>query len=97
MTEGMTEGRTKSPEQVASEVNAILADILGLDAGTELDPSKQLDAMGVDSLLAMDLQVAVEAKFGVALAESARVDFPTILTLAAHIHERVANTPARLD
>ncbi|MEI8251136.1 MAG: thioester reductase domain-containing protein [Synechococcus sp. ELA057] len=62
----------------------LLADLGGFDAGT-LAADTRLDALGLDSLMAVELATAVQAGLGVSLGLGALAGDPTLASLAAHL------------
>ena len=68
---------TACREQVAATVEGIL--------GAAVPSSQPFMEAGLDSLGAVDLRNALEARFGVELPATATFDFPTVLAMAAHV------------
>jgi acyl carrier protein len=84
-------------EDIIRSISEILSGILGLDPGTPLDTKKPMEDMGLDSILAMDLLSALEAKFSITLEETAHVDHPTIGDLANHVYKRSQKLRAKRE
>ncbi|MFM7314811.1 MAG: SDR family NAD(P)-dependent oxidoreductase, partial [Cyanobium sp.] len=75
-------------EQARRAVERCLADLLvelGGFAGEELAADTRLDALGLDSLMAVELATAVQAGLGVSLGLGALAGEPTLASLAAHL------------
>lgn len=77
-------------EEIAQVVENNVASLLGLEEGAQMDRRRRLEAMGLDSLLAMDLLSTLEAKYG-ALPDTVLRDYPTIQQLADYLHGRQAH------
>jgi acyl carrier protein len=67
-----------------------LADALQL-ACASIDSTASFDSLGMDSLSKVAFIPTLERLFGCPLHAEALFDFPTIETLACHIHSVVAN------
>ena len=79
---------TDARDAVTSDVEEQLSSLLGLKAGTRLDPRKPFRLMGLDSLLAVDLLIVLEKKYG-ELPESVFDDHPTLEQLTEYlVHSR---------
>jgi rhizoxin synthesis polyketide synthase/nonribosomal peptide synthetase RhiB len=76
-----------SRDTIARELEENLSSLLGLDAGTRIDPKRRFEAMGVDSLLGFDLLTALEARYG-ALPETVLRDNPTLHQLTDYLHKK---------
>ncbi len=68
-------------------VAAAVASVL---AGGAVAPEQPLMEAGLDSLGALELRNALQARFGVSLPATAMFDFPTTAALAAHMHAALA-------
>jgi acyl carrier protein len=67
--------------------------VLGIPAG-KLDPRQPLDALGFDSLMAVELVVAIEQKVGIRLQKMSLLRAGmTVLDLVQIIEENLAKTP----
>ncbi|MFL5887101.1 MAG: condensation domain-containing protein, partial [Thermoleophilaceae bacterium] len=90
------------PGELASKIRALVARALGLDAG-ELDDCAGLSELGLDSLMAMELQEAAARELGIelpveALVESASIE--ELATLAREVEEdlpRLVPEPGAAD
>jgi acyl carrier protein len=87
-----TDDKIRAQDAIASEVEAILTSLLGLDAGTKIDRWRRFEAMGVDSLLAMDLIAALEAHHGT-LLETILRDNPTVHQLSEALYHLPGRAP----
>ena len=68
----------------------VAAAVAGVLAGGAVAPEQPLMEAGLDSLGALELRNALQARFGVNLAATAMFDFPTAAALAAHVHAALA-------
>ncbi len=87
----MNQVQLRSRQDVARDVEENLSSLLGFEAGTRIDPAKRFEAMGLDSLLAMDLLTALEARYG-ALPETVLRDYNTVDRLTDFLNKRANNT-----
>lgn len=79
-------------EAIAQEIKENLASLLGWEAGATIEPTKRFEAMGLDSLLAMDLLSALEARYGT-LSETLLRDYNSIERLTDYLHKKKTETP----
>jgi len=85
------------PEQAQHLAETCLAELLAELGGfdlAELTGTTRLDALGLDSLMAVDLATAVQAGLGVSLGLGALAGEPTLGTLAAHVLSLMGNPTA---
>jgi 3-oxoacyl-(acyl-carrier-protein) synthase/NAD(P)-dependent dehydrogenase (short-subunit alcohol dehydrogenase family)/SAM-dependent methyltransferase/acyl carrier protein len=68
-----------------AHVQALTADVLGLPAGTALDPTRGFFDLGMDSLTSMMLRNRLQATVGCALSPTASFQHPTLERLADHL------------
>ena len=59
--------------------------VIGLDAGTRIDPTRPLKELGVDSLMAVELRNLLVRAAGVALPATVLFDHPTLDALVLHL------------
>jgi acyl transferase domain-containing protein len=59
--------------------------VLGLDAGTPVDPKTPLKDLGLDSLMAVELRNALTRSIGRPLSATLLFDYPTLAALTAHL------------
>lgn len=82
-----------APDEARSALDAIIAeaaiDIIGLAPGSEIDPSRPLKEMGLDSLMAIELRNALVRQTGIALSATLLFDYPTIGGLTDHLAPRL--------
>lgn len=74
-------------ESIAKEIEENLVSLLGLDASTPIDRKRRLRVLGMDSLVAMDLITALEARHG-ELPETVIRDHPTVQELAEFLYKQ---------
>jgi acyl carrier protein len=74
-------------EECLTFIDETLAKLLGLDADARIDRKRPLEAMGLDSILAMDFLVVLEKRYG-RLPESLFQDHANVEQLATFLHER---------
>lgn len=68
------------PERLAAVGEVVLArvaDALHAEEGEEIEATTEFVALGLDSLMALELKVGLEAAFGVALPASLAFDYPS--------------------
>jgi NADPH:quinone reductase-like Zn-dependent oxidoreductase/NADP-dependent 3-hydroxy acid dehydrogenase YdfG/acyl carrier protein len=89
-----------------AELNATVVDLLKVEIGEilriapeKIDPAVSMQSMGLDSLMGVELAVAVETRFGLRLPVMALSDSPTVEKLSAWIisHLRGEETAAGSD
>jgi len=85
--------RQMAPDEARARVLAVvtqeLAHVLLMDAA-RIDPVRSLQELGVDSLMAVELALAVERRVGVRLHGMAIAERPTVAGLAAHLVEQLS-------
>jgi len=82
-------------ETIASAIKGLVADVSGQPAN-EIDDSTGLDALGIDSLLIVEVVVGIQRKFGVQVPPSEfRGDIRTVgdvsQALGAFVHARLSS------
>lgn len=78
-------------EKLANIIGAETAKVLGMDAGL-VPHDRSLQAMGMDSLMAMELALSIEHATGLRLPPMLLQDAPTIDHLAQRLLDRMAPT-----
>ena len=89
-----------SSDQALSVVESGLAELLSELGGFELAALRsetRLDALGLDSLMAVELATAVQAGLGVSLGMGALAGEPTLASLSAHLLALLQNPGAELE
>lgn len=76
---------------VLNELRQTIAEILDLPAESISDTARFVDDLGVDSLMALEIMVVLEKKYGIKIAEA---DLPRITCLRA-VYEVVIEKRAR--
>ncbi|CAM2068740.1 SDR family NAD(P)-dependent oxidoreductase [Sulfidibacter corallicola] len=64
-----------------------IARVMGLTSGDEVGPRDPVFDLGVDSIMALELQSAIESGLGTSLSSTIIFDFPTVEALVAHLAE----------
>ncbi|MCC7361296.1 MAG: SDR family NAD(P)-dependent oxidoreductase [Anaerolineales bacterium] len=72
--------------ELQRQLEALVARVLGQPAGHRLDPQRGFFQLGLDSLMAMELQQRVQAQWGVSLPATAVFDYPSLERLAAYLN-----------
>ncbi|TAN49022.1 MAG: hypothetical protein EPN21_13395, partial [Methylococcaceae bacterium] len=78
---------------VAGFLRERLAQVAGFDPAT-LDPQADLNELGLDSILAMELLRDIEAAYGLRLFPSELVEHNSLAALAAHIERELGSAPS---
>jgi len=97
--QAMAEALPKASDAQAL-VEGCLAELLSELGGferAELKPETRLDALGLDSLMAVELASAVQAGLGVSLGMGALAGDPTLASLATHLLALLQNPGAELE
>lgn len=77
-----------------AQVRGELAAVLRLSPA-EIDPAAPFKAMGLDSLLSVELQGRLEARTGLALDSATAFNHPTVDALAAHLADQLSGSADR--
>lgn len=75
-------------EILAAFVAAQVSEVLGAESAEAVDPSRGFFEVGMDSLMAVDLQRRLQSGLGIVLPATVGFDHPTIDALAKHIAEK---------
>jgi acyl transferase domain-containing protein/SAM-dependent methyltransferase len=70
---------------LATWVNEDAARVLGLDAGDRIDPARPLNALGLDSLMAVELRNVLGARIGRTLPATLLFNHPTVGELVTYL------------
>ena len=65
----MPEITTYSAEQIRAEIKKLIANVTEREPDEIPDTAHYMDELGVDSLMAMEVMIAVDRKFGVDIPE----------------------------
>jgi acyl carrier protein len=65
----MPETITYSAEQIRAEIKKLIANVTEREPDEIPDTAHYMDELGVDSLMAMEVMIAVDRKFGVDIPE----------------------------
>nr|WP_202452081.1 type I polyketide synthase [Streptomyces sp. SID1] len=82
---GAADGRRLLVDLVCGHV----ADVLGHESGSAVDPERPLGDLGVDSLAALELRNRFGAETGLRLSTTLTFDYPTSEALAQHLFEEL--------
>lgn len=85
-------GPAAAPAELADFLAATAAEVLGATPGTIIDPSQDLFELGLDSLMALRLRNAVEARLGISLPPTILFEHPTLAALVKALGEPAAPT-----
>jgi NADPH:quinone reductase-like Zn-dependent oxidoreductase/acyl carrier protein len=81
--------RARAPGERRDALIAHLAEralhVLGLDAGTRVDPARPLKDIGLDSLMSVELRNALSRSVGHPLPATLLFDYPTLDALSAYL------------
>jgi len=72
------------------DLREMLADIFDMDAEEIKDDSDFIEELGVDSLVALQLIVKVERKYGVKLGEEFMTDMKNLTSVHKMLNDKVA-------
>ncbi|NUO79359.1 SDR family NAD(P)-dependent oxidoreductase, partial [candidate division KSB1 bacterium] len=75
-------------ELLLSELHALALKTLALPAGEVIDPQKPFSAMGLDSLMAVELRNALNQALGLSLPASLLFDYPSLASLAEFLFKK---------
>jgi acyl carrier protein len=77
---------------VQAEVEVVVRAVMGLDSDLKLNPEQRLDELGLESLLALDLNAALMRRFDVPLASTFAMDSKTVAAMARFLCEALLST-----
>ncbi|MDE1145034.1 MAG: amino acid adenylation domain-containing protein [Azospirillaceae bacterium] len=83
---------TAAPADLGAFLAATAAEVLGAAPGTAIDPAQDLFELGLDSLMALRLRNAIEARLGISLPATILFDHPTLAGLAQALGKPAAPT-----
>ena len=85
--------RSSSPQLrmllLKQHVDETLASILGLGTAEEIDPDQPLEAIGMDSILSIEVKNALSSQFGLSLPMTLLFDYPAAGALTRYLAERL--------
>lgn len=67
----------------------LMADVLDIDAGTIGDDARFIEDLGMDSLMALEIMVALEKKYGVKLKQDDLPKIKNLMDVQALVVEKV--------
>jgi acyl carrier protein len=76
-------------DQVLADVTAILSDVTGIDR-VDITPETSLADLGIDSLMMVEVVVAVEDRFGLLVNDDDWPRFNTVLDATRYIEQAAA-------
>jgi len=85
------------PLLLRDELTRQLAALLGLPAGTRVEPKRALRDLGLDSLLSVSLRNELAATLGLDLPSTLLFDYPTLDALSAFLLDQLAGSEAALE
>lgn len=77
-------------DQTVPQIAEILAELAEVDPTTVTADSHLKDDFDVDSLLMVEITVAVEERFGLTIADEAAAEFHTVGDIASYVGEQAA-------
>jgi acyl carrier protein len=77
---------TERVVELQRQLEGLVVRVLGQPAGYRLDPKRGFFQLGLDSLMAMELQQRVQAQLGVSLPATAVFDYPSLETMAGFLN-----------
>lgn len=80
-------------EKIAERVIAEVADVLGIDSPETIDPERGLFAMGMDSLMSVQLRKRLESSFSRTLPKMLTFTYPTVAALISYLSGETAERP----
>lgn len=83
----MSKKQPLSYEEIVRELEDTLSSLLGLEEGTPIDVDRRFQAMGLDSLLSIDLLASLQSRHGT-LPVDVLNDHPTLGKLARYLWAR---------
>jgi acyl carrier protein len=86
---------TRRGPMLEQQLQRLAARILGLEAGTRIDPGQALNELGLDSLMAVELRNAISQAVEQPLVATLLFSYPTIESLAKYLLDLVfgSSTP----
>jgi NADPH:quinone reductase-like Zn-dependent oxidoreductase/SAM-dependent methyltransferase/acyl carrier protein len=86
---------TRRGPMLEQQLQRLAARILGLEAGTRVDPAQALNELGLDSLMAVELRNAISQVVEQPLVATLLFSYPTIESLVKYLLDLVfgSNTP----
>ncbi|MCP3137629.1 type I polyketide synthase [Pyxidicoccus xibeiensis] len=85
---------TRHEEFLLDHVNRIVRTVLLLDEAIPVSPTRNLDELGLDSLLAVDLVNALRAETGLPLPVTLPMEHPNTAAIARYIHRSLEASAA---
>ena len=76
--------------EVHAQVGGIVKQVMGMEVG----PVEPLMAAGLDSLGAVELRDSIQEAFGVQLAPTMAMDFPTVAAISSHLISQMPHSTA---
>ena len=73
------------PELLLEEIRKRIAAVLALDSADDVDPDVRIFALGLDSIMALELKMGFEREFGLHLPATLIFDYPTPRLLSNYL------------
>lgn len=83
--------RRKQSDLVGEHVRTALAAVLGMQDPARISMDEGFQALGVDSLMALDLRQRIEREFGLQLPATMIYDWPNPVSLTASLQQQLAD------
>ena len=82
-----------TPQEVADGLKAIMAERLGLQVEQIVPEARLVEDLGLDSLDAVELAIAVERKFEIEVPEEELTKLKTVADMVALVERRMSEAP----
>ena len=82
-----------TPQEVADGLKAIMAERLGLQVEQIVPEARLKEDLGLDSLDAVELAIAVERKFEIEVPEEELTKLNTVADMVALVERRMSEAP----
>ena len=89
--------KEKRKEVLQRHVQEQVAQVLGVSSIKRIKPQKKLFEMGLDSLMAVDLQKRLQASLDQTLSKTLVFDYPTVQVLTNYLAENILKLESETD
>ncbi|MEN8129657.1 MAG: type I polyketide synthase [Pseudomonadota bacterium] len=88
---------TEREQSILDFLRGKIARVLHYETADQIEPDAKFSDLGLDSLVAVELKNALEARFRIPLPTSLVFDYPSIPVLAAHLSAQIRPLEADVD